>query len=141
MRARTSSIRFVILALAGLALAACGSGGDSDTESVPSLLLGSPATIAVNALTATGPTAAASDERSGSLLLTRIEVTLAETATVEQVNMAAGSIDATGIGYSQPGSPLLALVVPRQSNGTLAEAGCAIQVVTETAELQQRGLE
>ena len=83
-----------------------GGGGSSD----------SPA-LAVNALSATGPVAADSADQSGELLLTRLSVTLASDATIEQLNAAIVKVGATGIGYSKPGSPYLTLIVPRQDNG------------------------
>jgi hypothetical protein len=110
------TMMWVLVALLVLGLSACGGGGGNADESQP-LLAGDASALAVNALSATGPMAAEPADRSGNLLLTRVEVALAAAATVGQFNAAATAVEATGISFSEAGSPFVTLIVPRQASG------------------------
>lgn len=108
----------VLVVMLVICVAACGGGGGTGSVAASQpLLAGDPLTLAVNALSATGPVAAGAAEQAGDLLLTRISVTLDGAATVEQFNAAASAVDARGIAFAEPGSPFLTLIVPRQPNG------------------------
>ena len=113
------------LALA-LMLSACGGGSGGGAGSggppAPDLLAGESSAAALPALPAIEPTPAEAADTDGSVLLTRLSVTLHPDATVGEVNVAAAKVGAVSISFSQPGTTALTLVVPRQANAAALDA-------------------
>lgn len=119
----------IVLVGVSALLAGCSGGGSSagrDATNPPAqrldVLVGAPATPAVNALTDVGPVPADPADAAGGFLLTRLDVVLEDTATVADLNAAAATVGATAIVYSTTGLPFLTLAIPRQSNGAALNA-------------------
>lgn len=114
----------VLLLFAALSLAACsGGGGGSQAVAMPppppppnGLISGSESALVSAVLGASSDSALPAQDVSGGFLLSRVLVTFKSDATIGQVNTAARAIGATRITSSEPGSLLVVLEVPRQTN-------------------------
>ena len=144
----------VLLLLAALFLVACGGGGGGSEPPAPppppspppagaTLLSGSESALASAVLGTTSDSPLPAADISGNFLLSRLLVSFKADATVGQVNAAARAIGATRITSSEPGSLLVVLEVPRQTDvaalqrlaKTLrGQPGIAFAAPAETAE-------
>ena len=124
-----SRIRSCLGAACLSVLVACGGGG-GDSPSGPSLLIGSDSTLVSTALTKVSDRPIAAADISGNFLLSRLLVMFKSTATLSQVNAAAGAVGATAITSSEPGSLLVVIAVPRQSSVA------ALQAIAKTLRSQ-----
>lgn len=94
------------------------------------MISGSESALAAAVLVTTSDSPLPSADISGNFLLSRLLVSLKANTTVGQVNAAARVVGATRITSSEPGSLLIVLEVPRQSNVA------AIQQLAKTLRAQ-----
>lgn len=112
--------------LLGLLLAACGgdkssSTGDPGGGGNPGGLTGGPGALAVTATTDVAPVAALAVDVVDGVILTKLDVMLAQGATVGQVNAALAAVDGS-IVHMAAGSPFLTVGVPRQADAAALAA-------------------
>ncbi|MBT9587102.1 S8 family serine peptidase [bacterium] len=89
---------------------------DQASSGVAPLPVGDPGGLALAALTEVRANPVPRGSIDGNTLLTRISLVLLPGATLADLRDAAKKVDASGIAFSQPGSPFLDLEVPRQNN-------------------------